>query len=141
MDSSVFRTILVFAVAIGSALVTPSSATENEVNVYSYREPDRIEPLLRSFHAATGIRVKTTFAPQGLIERIIGEGQKSPADVLLTDDFAPLLDARRRGLTQAFKSTVVEANVPAFCIAHDIAQQLLQFQSLFDPVDTVSFCG
>jgi NitT/TauT family transport system substrate-binding protein len=83
------------------------------VSLYSYREPDRIEPLIRAFYAATGIRVKTTFAPQGLIERILGEGKESPADVLLANDFALLLDARNRGITQAFKSGIIAANVPA----------------------------
>ena len=69
--------------------------------------------MLRAFRAITGIKVNTTFAPQGLLERIVGEGEKSPADVLLTNDFAPLIEARRRGLTQTFKTRVVEANVPA----------------------------
>lgn len=105
------RTItLTMAAAV---LATFAQARASEVSLYSYQEPQSIEPLLRAFHAATGIAVKTTYAPQGLVERIVGEGQKGLADVLLTNDFALLLDAHRRGLTQAFKSRVVETNVPA----------------------------
>src|SRR5262249_25480381 len=108
MDISVCGRAFLLAIAIVAAPNTPVAASE--VNLYSYREPQRIEPLLRAFQNATGIRVKTTFAPQGLLERIVSEGEKSPADVLLTNDFAPLLDARRRGLTQPLKSRIVEAN-------------------------------
>ena len=101
------------AIAILAAPINPTSSVASEVNLYSYREPQHVEPLLRAFQAATGIEVKTTFAPLGLIERLVLEGESSPADILLTNDFAPLLEARQRGLTQAFKSDVVEANVPA----------------------------
>ena len=98
------------AVATGAASIAPAAASE--VNVYSYREQQLIAPLLRAFHAATGIRVNATFASQGLVERVASEGEKSPADILWTTDLPPLLEARRRHLTQAFKSSIVEANVP-----------------------------
>lgn len=84
-----------------------------EVNLYSYREPERILPLLRALHASTGIRVNLTFASKDLIERIAEEGDQGPADVLLTNEFSLLLDARKRGLTQPLKSAAVEANVPS----------------------------
>ncbi|MBI4723693.1 MAG: extracellular solute-binding protein [Rhodomicrobium sp.] len=99
--------------AIAATAAGMAEARAAEVNLYSYREPQRIAPLLRAFHAATGIRVKVTFAGKDLIERIAAEGEHSPADVLLTNEFGLLLDARALGLTQAFKSPVVEANVPA----------------------------
>jgi iron(III) transport system substrate-binding protein len=91
------------------AAVTP--AASSEVTLYSYREPQRIEPLLRAFHGTTGITVKTIYAREGLIERIEAEGAASPADVLLTNEFGLLLDARARGITHAFRSEVLEANV------------------------------
>jgi iron(III) transport system substrate-binding protein len=102
---------LLLAFAATVAGIAQAGATE--VNLYSYREPQRIVPLLRAFHAATGIRVNVTFASKDLIERIAAEGERSPADVLLTNEYGLLLDARQRGLTQAFKSPIVEANVPA----------------------------
>ncbi|MDX2204701.1 MAG: extracellular solute-binding protein [Hyphomicrobiaceae bacterium] len=84
-----------------------------EVNLYSFRDPERIAPLLRAFNAVTNIKVKLTYATKGLIERIANEGERSPADVLLTNEFGLLLDAQSRGLTQAIRSKVVEASVPA----------------------------
>ena len=99
--------------SFAAALAAGGPATLSEVTVYSYREPQRIEPLLRAFHGTTGIRVKMVYARDGLIDRIEAEGTASPADVLLTNEFGLLLDARVRGLTHAFKSAAVEANVPA----------------------------
>ena len=99
-------------VAIAATVAGMAQVGASEVNLYSYREPQRIVPLLRAFHAATGIRVNVTFAGNDLIERIAAEGEASPVDVLLTNEFGLLLDARARGLTQPFRSAVVEANVP-----------------------------
>ena len=100
-------------VAIATTVTWMAEVGASEVNLYSYREPERIVPLLRAFHAATGIRVNVTFASKDLIDRIAAEGEHSPADVLLTNEFGLLLDARARGLTQPFNSPVVDANVPA----------------------------
>lgn len=100
-------------VAVAATVAGMAEVGASEVNLYSYREPQRIVPLLRAFHAATGIRVNVTFADKDLIERIAAEGEASPVDVLLTNEFGLLLDARARGLTQPFRSAVVEANVPA----------------------------
>lgn len=104
--------MLAFLAGVVASTVGMGRAQAAEVQLYSYREPQRILPLMRAFHAATGIRVNPTFASNDLIERITEEGERSPADVLLTNEFGLLLDARARGLTQPFKSAVVEANVP-----------------------------
>ena len=60
------------------------------VNVYSYRQPDLIEPLFHVFTKETGIKVNVVFADKGLIERIQAEGRNSPADLLLTVDVGNL---------------------------------------------------
>jgi iron(III) transport system substrate-binding protein len=100
-------------VAIAATVAGIAHVGATEVNVYSYRAPQRIAPVVRAFHAATGIRVIVTFASKDLIDRIAAEGEHGRADVLLTNEFGLLLDARARGLTHPFKSPVVEANIPA----------------------------
>src|SRR5690349_14126125 len=74
-----------------------------EVNVYTYREPGLIKPLLDAFTADTGITVNTVFAADGLDERIATEGPNSPADILLTVDIARLEKAVDLGITQPVK--------------------------------------
>ena len=103
-------------VAAGTLALQHSSrgamAAGGEVNVYSYRQPSLIKPLLDAFSKETGIRVNIVFAKKGLIERMAAEGANSPADVLLTVDIGRLTGAVRRGVSQAISSPVLEANIP-----------------------------
>ena len=69
------------------------AAAEGEVNIYSYREPGLINPLLEAFTKKTGIKTNVVFAKDGLIERMQAEGKNSPADVLLTNESGLLLQA------------------------------------------------
>jgi iron(III) transport system substrate-binding protein len=103
--------IIAFAATLLPA--APGAVAAGVVNVYSYREAALIEPLLKAFEAKTGIKVNTVYGKDGLIERIAAEGRNSPADVLLTNEFALLLAARDAGITQGIKTPVVEANIPA----------------------------
>lgn len=84
-----------------------------EINVYSYREPGLIKPLVDRFTEETGIKVNTVFAKDGLIERMKAEGDISPADVLLTNESGLLFKAEADGVTQALKSDVLEKAIPA----------------------------
>jgi iron(III) transport system substrate-binding protein len=94
-------------------LAGPANAADGAVNIYSYREPQLIEPLLEKFKAATGITPNVVFAPNGLIERMQAEGRNSPVDVLLTNESSLLLQAREAGVTQAIKSDALAAAIPA----------------------------
>jgi iron(III) transport system substrate-binding protein len=84
-----------------------------DVNIYSYREPGLIDPLLKAFTAKTGIKTNIVFATAGLNERLAAEGVNSPADLLLTTDAGRLTEAKSAGLTQAVTSPTLTANVPA----------------------------
>ncbi len=90
-----------------------ASDKPQEVNIYSYRQPFLIEPILTKFTEQTGIKTKVVFAKKGLIERLKREGKFSPADIVLTSNFSALLQLQSMGLSQAFNSKVIEANVPA----------------------------
>ncbi len=83
------------------------------VNIYSYREPKLIEPLLKNFTDKTGIKTNVVFANTGLIERLTAEGKNSPADLLLTNEFGLLLQATAAGVTAPVKSGILEKHIPA----------------------------
>lgn len=95
------------------ATVTFAAAQAEEVNVYSYRQPQLVEPLFDAFTRETGITVNTIFAKDGLIERMAAEGQNSPADVLLTTDISRLSQAVSLGITQKVNSDVLDKSIPA----------------------------
>src|SRR5262245_17043339 len=86
------------------AVLPVEAADPGEVNVYSYRQPILIQPLLDRFTQETGVKVNVIFAEKGLIERIEAEGRNSPADVLLTVDIGNLTQATASGIAQAIHS-------------------------------------
>ena len=98
------------ALALGS---TALPALADEVNVYSHRQPELIQPLVDAFTAETGIDVNVAFVDKGMAERLVAEGDRSPADLVLTVDIARLMQVVDAGVTQAVTSDVLAANIPA----------------------------
>ncbi len=88
-------------------------AFAQEINVYSHRQPELIQPLVDAFTAETGIKVNVAFVDKGMAERLQAEGDRSPADLVLTVDIARLMQIVDAGVTQAVQSDVLEANIPA----------------------------
>jgi iron(III) transport system substrate-binding protein len=84
-----------------------------EVNIYSHRQPELIQPLLDAFTAETGITTNVAFVDKGMTERLVAEGDRSPADLVLTVDIARLNEVVQAGVTQAVDSPVLAANIPA----------------------------
>ncbi len=95
------------------ALTTALPAFADEVNVYSYRQPELIQPLMDAFSEQTGIAVNVAFLSKGMIERLEAEGKRTPADLVLTTDISRLAAIVDAGLTQAVTSEVLTANIPA----------------------------
>jgi iron(III) transport system substrate-binding protein len=98
--------------AVVAATAVPALAQSAEVNVYSYREPGLIQPLLDKFSAETGIKANVLFAGDGLLERVAAEGELSPADVVLTVDIANLVGAKEQGLTQPITTPALTRRLP-----------------------------
>lgn len=98
---------------LAAASIGPALAQENVVNVYTYRQPELIQPVLDAFTEETGIATQVIFAEKGLEERIRAEGANSPADVLLTVDISRLAAAEEAGITQPVDNATIEANIPA----------------------------
>ncbi len=96
-----------------SALISTGAMAANEVNIYSYRQPYLIEPILKDFEKDTGIKVNFIFADKGLVDRVKREGELSPADVLLTVDISRVMEIVKAGLAQPINSKVLESNIPA----------------------------
>jgi len=93
-------TITAGILASASLLFAQSALADGEVNIYSYRQPDLIKPLLDKFTADTGITANVLFLDKGLVERVQAEGANSPADVILTVDIARIMEAKDGAITQ-----------------------------------------
>ncbi len=106
------RTKLIAISFAGLIALNPSAQAE-EVNVYSYRKPQLIQPMFDEFTAETGIKVNAVFAKKGMLERLKSEGQNSPADIVFTTDIGRLTDFKNAGLTQPVESDLIKANIPS----------------------------
>jgi iron(III) transport system substrate-binding protein len=90
-----------------------SSAAAGEVVVYSARHYGQ-EAAFDAFTRGTGIAVKILNGNTGeLFERLKAEGERTPADVLLTVDAGNLWNAARAGLLARVDSPALTANIPA----------------------------
>lgn len=96
-----------------TALCAALGASAEQVNIYSFRQPFLIQPVLDEFTRETGIKVNVVYASSGLNERLQREGRNSPADLVLTSNTSNLIDLQRKGLTQPVRSEVLERNIPA----------------------------
>jgi len=103
--------LAVFGVLAISAPTTALAA--EEVNLYSYRQPFLIKPLLNAFTAKTGIKVNSVYAKKGMLEKIRAAGDNNPADAILTVDIGRLDALRQAAVLAPVKSAVLDANIPA----------------------------
>ncbi|MGC1427330.1 MAG: Fe(3+) ABC transporter substrate-binding protein [Albidovulum sp.] len=104
------RAIPLFALSLAALA---SAAIADEVNVYSLRQPELVQPLFDAFTAETGIEVNVAHIDKGMVERLQSEGDRSPADLVLTVDIAKLAQVVNAGVTQPVISPVLDANIPA----------------------------
>jgi iron(III) transport system substrate-binding protein len=113
MKSSIaLKRCLQIALFAGIGL-SSGAAVAQEINLYTTREPGLIKSLIDAFSQAKGVKVNTIFVKDGLAERVEAEGDKSPADVLMTVDIGNLIDLVDKKLTQPVKSAALEAAIPA----------------------------
>ena len=109
MKRSVLAAIMVSAL---TSVASMSAFAAGEVNIYSYRQPFLIEPLLNAFTKETGIKTNVIFAKKGLEARIKAEGEYSPADLFLSTDVGRLQAAKLEGISQPVKSDILVQNIP-----------------------------
>ncbi len=103
-----FRSLLLASVAGLTAL--PAVA---DVNIYTTRQPELIQPVMDAFTAETGINVNLAFVDSGLVERLKAEGARSPADLVMTVDIANLQQIVDADVIQPVESEILTASVPA----------------------------
>lgn len=104
---------LLLTLVLATTSFTASLAQAEQVNIYSFRQPFLIEPILAEFTKETGIETKVIFAKKGLIQRLKREGELSPADLVLTSDFNKLLQLKEDGLSQAFELSATLKSIPS----------------------------
>ena len=99
--------------ALAAVLLSATAAVaDNELNIYSHRQPFLIKPFLDAYEKETRTRVNVVYASKGLAQRLQAEGTRSPADVILTVDIARLHVYADKNLLAPVESDVLRKTVP-----------------------------
>jgi iron(III) transport system substrate-binding protein len=103
--------LAVAAALLVAVAVTPAAAVE--LLLYSSRHYPK-EPAFEAFTKKTGITLKVFHASDAeLFERLRAEGDRTPADVLVTVDAGNLWNAARAGYLAPVDSPELATNIPA----------------------------
>ena len=125
--------LLAVALAVAVALIAPlaysEEGTKNSadrpalsgvVNVYTARHYDTDMALYDQFTKLTGVTINLIGGNSAaLTQRIVNEGEFSPADMLITVDAGRLWRATEAGVFSPVDSDVLEARVPSHLQAPD----------------------
>lgn len=83
------------------------------VVVYSARAEQLIKPIFDAYTEETGVPIRyTTDSEQPLIQKLLAEGETTPADLLMTVDAGNLWYAADQGTLRPTWSETLEANIP-----------------------------
>jgi iron(III) transport system substrate-binding protein len=110
--------ILLFVFGLSILASQPTLATET-INIFTYRQPALLAPMLEAYTKETGIEFKTVYAPKGLVARLQAEGQNAQADMVITVDISRVKELADSGLLAPLSSPVIARNVPAHLRAED----------------------
>ena len=109
---SIHPKFLIVAMFLFACLGQSQASIAAEVNIYSHRQPFLIKPFLRAFTEKTGIKTNVVYASKGLVQRLLAEGEASPADVVLTVDIGRLRQYADKNLFASFASEKLRAAIP-----------------------------
>jgi iron(III) transport system substrate-binding protein len=114
------RSFIIIVLAKALLCVNAGMALAQDLVVYSGRGERLIKPVLDEFSKKTGIKI--TLHSAGTVEllnKLLAEGDRTPADVYLTVDAGTLERARIAGLLQPIKSEIITKRIPAEMRATD----------------------
>jgi iron(III) transport system substrate-binding protein len=106
------RKAVIPLVTVAISLLAAQAHAAGEVNLYSYRQPFLIEPMLEEFTNQTGIKVNVVFAKKGIVQKIQAAGENNPADAVLTVDVGRLDALLQAGLLEPVSSKILDETIP-----------------------------
>lgn len=98
---------------LASAATIVAAPAIADVNIYTTRQPELIQPVMDAFSESTGITVNLAYIEDGIVERLKAEGRRSPADLVMTVDIANLKQIVDADVVQPVESDALNAAIPA----------------------------
>ena len=111
---------VVTALALAAGIAWPLTALSQPLTVYSGRGEKFTRPVIEAFAKHTGIEVRLqTGASGALLAKLQVEGERSPADVFITNYVGVLQEARRHGLLAPVTAPGLSSIAPEFRASDD----------------------
>ena len=108
-----FSNIVFACLFVGFLTSTTNTHAEESLTVYSGRAERLIKPVLDTFQKKTGITIRLlTSGSTELLNRLQAEGQRTPADVFITNEAGTLERARELHLLHPLNMQEVERAIP-----------------------------
>ncbi|MDH4186623.1 MAG: extracellular solute-binding protein [Nitrospira sp.] len=117
------RTVASFlALFLVAGIFLSSAQAADKITIYSGRSERLIKPVLDAFTASTGIQIELlSSGTTELVNRLKAEGDRTSADLLITNDAGSLELARTAGLLRPLNMREIERAIPAQFRAPDNA--------------------
>ena len=96
----------------GFMAIADGMIKSKELNIYSHRQPFLIKPFIDAYSSQTGVNINIVYASKGLAQRLQAEGERSPADLVLTVDMARLNVYADKNLLHPVVSSILKSNIP-----------------------------
>jgi iron(III) transport system substrate-binding protein len=112
-----FSSLSRFLIAASTFVISSSSLAlyAQELTVYSARKTQLIEHVFAAYTAESGVKINFTTDKAGpLLQKLLSEGKRTKADILLTVDAGNLWAAAERGILKSIDSDILENNIPDF---------------------------
>jgi iron(III) transport system substrate-binding protein len=107
------RVVLALACLVAVVAPSVSSLAADKLTVYSGRAERLIKPVLDEFTAKTGIQVDLlSSGTTELVNRLKAEGDRTPADLFLTNDAGSLEQARAAGILRPLNMREIDRAIP-----------------------------
>src|SRR2546425_10031874 len=114
--------LMLFAAGLIGGIFVPSAPAADQLTIYSGRGERLIKPVLDAFTASTGIQIELlSSGTTELVNRLKAEGDRTPADLLITNDAGSLELARTAGLLRPLNIREIDRAIPAQFRAPDNA--------------------
>ena len=112
-QSVILMVVIIATLCVGAALTTGPVTAAEVVVIYTARHYGQ-ESIFETFTKQTGIAIESfDGSPAELFARLQAEGDKTPADVLISVDAGDLWNAAQAGLLATIDSPELQANIPA----------------------------
>ncbi len=112
-QSVILMVVIIATLCVGAALTTGPVTAAEVVVIYTARHYGQ-ESIFETFTKQTGIAIESfDGSPAELFARLQAEGDKTPADVLISVDAGDLWHAAQAGLLAKIDAPELQANIPA----------------------------